>query len=265
MTVMNRKEMNPSIGSLQSLKTTFKHHECATGFKVMSDSEELPENQIVNPDPDSSMMPGNMPTNKQESKLKTQALVCAICFTTSLFVSGSSFGETCGLMILEDGFEPTNITTYNDPSISGPTDDGMNFTRIESTGLDWLDLTITFNLSVNAVRQRIADPRDELFGLRYPTPEELQYLLLQLVYQLKVIDVVAGVEPGMAFMESFGQGLSVNGVHFVIGFHPNTNGGYIQQSVVYDCPQNETVTAQGAVATTDVSQFGGSFLVRAIP
>lgn len=182
-----------------------------------------------------------------------------------LFVSGSSFGETCGTVIHEDGFEISDISTYNDPSISGATDDGMNFTRIESTGLDWLDLTITFNLSVNTVNQRIADPNDALFGLRYATAVELQYFLLQLVYQLKVIDVVEGVEPGMAFLESFGEGLSVGGVHIVHGFHPNTNGGYIDQSVAYDCTLNQSITAQGALATTDVTQFGGSFLVRAIP
>jgi len=184
---------------------------------------------------------------------------------TLLIASGPSFGQTCGSLIHRDGFELPKVSTYNDPSISGATDDGMNFTRIESTGLDWLDLTITFNLSINTVSQRIANPLDELFGLRYATAEEVQFFLLQLVYQLRVIDVVAGVEPGMAFMESFGEGLNAGGVHFVIGFHPASNGPYIQQSVVYDCPQNQSVTAQGAVATTDVSQFGGSFLVRAIP
>ena len=197
--------------------------------------------------------------------MNTHMSVCAIWFTSLLFVSGSSFGQTCGLMIHKNGFETPDISTYNDPSISGATDDGMNFTRIESTGLDWLDLTITFNLSVNTVSQRIADPLDELFGLRYATAEELQFFLLKLVYQLNVIDLVAGVEPGMAFIESFGEGISVDGVHLVIGFHSNSNGGYIQQSVVYDCPQNQSITAQGALSTTDVSQFGGSFLVRALP
>ena len=192
-------------------------------------------------------------------------LVCAICFTTLLSVSGSSFGETCGRLIHKDSFEASNISTYNDPSISGATDDGMNFTRIESTGLDWLDLTITFNLSVNTVSQRIADPSDELFGLRYATAEEAQGFLLQLVYQLRAIDVVAGADTGMAFIESFGDGISLNGVHIVIGFHPSSNGFYLQQSVAFDCPQNQTTTAQGPLLTTEVSQFGGSFLVRAIP
>lgn len=188
-----------------------------------------------------------------------------MCFTTLLFASGSSFGETCGFLIHKDSFENPNISTYNDPSISGATDDGMNFTRIESTGLDWLDLTITFDLSVNTVNQRIADPSDELFGLRYATAEEAQGFLLQLVYQLRAIDVVAGADTGMAFIESFGEGISVNGVHIVIGFHPSSNGFYLQQSVAFDCPQNQTTTAQGALAPTDVSQFGGSFLVRPIP
>ena len=196
--------------------------------------------------------------------MNTKLLVCTICFATLLSISGSSFGETCGFLIHNDGFEHPNISTYNDPSIGGATDDGMNFTRIESTGLDWLDLTITFNLSVNTVSERIADPSDELFGLRYATVEEIQFFLLKSVYQLRVIDVVEGAEPGIAFMESFGEGLNSEGVHLVIGYHPASNGLYIQQSVVYDCPQNQSITAQGALATTHVSQFGGSFLVREI-
>lgn len=89
--------------------------------------------------------------------MKVQVSACAIWFATLLLVSGSSYGQTCGSTILEDGFEISNISTYKDPSISGATDDGMNFTRVENTGLDWLDLTITFYLSFNTVKQRIAE------------------------------------------------------------------------------------------------------------
>jgi hypothetical protein len=200
-----------------------------------------------------------------ENDLNTQISVCAIWFTTLLFVSGSSFGQTCGLLIHKDSFETPDISTYNDPSISGATDDGRNFTRVESTGLDWLDLTITFNLSYNTVNQRIADPSDELFGLRYAIGIEVHDFLLSSVYQLPSTGVVAGAEAGMAFIESFGEGISVEGVHFVIGFLRITTSLFVQLSVSYDCPQNQSSTDQGKLAPTDVSQFGGSFLVRAIP
>lgn len=181
-----------------------------------------------------------------------------------LLVSGSCFGETCGSMIHKDSFETPNITTYNDPSISGATDDGMNFTRIESTGLDWLDLTITFNLSFNSVNNRIADPTDKLFGLRYATTLEVHQVLLSSVYQLPLASVVTGVEPAMAFIENFGKGLIAEGIHFAIGIHP-IGGRSFAQSVIYDCPQNQSATAQEEINPADFISFWGHFLVREIP
>jgi len=196
--------------------------------------------------------------------LNAQVLVRATGLTLLLFVSGPSFAETCGSVIHEDSFEIPIVTTYNDASINGATDDGMNFTRIESTGLDWLDLTITFNLSYTTVKQRIADPSDELFGLRYANAYELHTLLFASVYQLPGIGEVPGADPGMAFMENFGEGLINLDQHFVIGFHTLGNGPF-RESISYDCTLNQSVTAQGALVPTDASQFAGSFLVRAIP
>ena len=182
--------------------------------------------------------------------------VCALWFTTLLFVSGPTFGQSCDLPIHKDGFEFSHVSTYNDPTISGATDDGRNFTRVPGMGLDWLDLNLTFNLSTNAVKLRIADPSDELFGLRYASLGEVNRLLGEF-YDLP-LGVRAGTEIGMAFIENFGEGIVTEGVHIVIGFFPRADliSTTEQQLVSYDCLQNQSARAGGFITPNDVSQFG---------
>ena len=62
-------------------------------------------------------------------------------------------------------------------SIDWQTADDNLITRDTSSGLEWLDLTVTRSLSFDTVSSRIATVGDELYGWRYASSSQLDTLL----------------------------------------------------------------------------------------
>jgi ribosomal protein L29 len=188
----------------------------------------------------------------------------ALIFVLLLFVSGSLFAEYCGPPALfASGFEDSAITTYNDPRISGPTGDGRNFTRVPSTGLDWLDLTITLDLSTNEVAARLINASDELLGLRYASSSEINLLLA--AYGLPSSGILTGTDLAMAYVGDLGMGAQSENFFASYGIWPINPELSQKKTVNYECTENITKTGPGGLLPTSSSFDQGSFLVRPMP
>jgi len=160
-------------------------------------------------------------------------------------------------------FEPASPVTYNDPAISGPTDDGRNLTRIEATNLDWLDLTVTFGLSTDEVALRLEDGSDELFGFRFASASEI--VDLKTFFGLPNVGEVPGTAVGRALIEALGLGGASKTAFSVSGIWPINPELSQRTSVTYDCIEDVSRTGVGGFPPDINLATTGSFLVRPIP
>lgn len=90
----------------------------------------------------------------------------------------------------------------NNATIKGAADDGFNLTFVKSTGVAWLDVTISKDHTTPQIKARMADPNDDLYGFRHATDDEVEALMKS--YGLPNLGAVTGDEHALSFMEDFG-------------------------------------------------------------
>ena len=122
-------------------------------------------------------------------------------FTKSLFFSLLALSSLLVQPSWAD--EYSKIVKLHNSSIDVPADDGFNLNFETSTGLTWLDASISKGYSTAEIKKRIADPNDAFYGFRYATQEEIEALLVN--YGLPKLGEVAGAASASAFIADFGR------------------------------------------------------------
>ena len=150
----------------------------------------------------------------------------------------------------------------HDPQVKSKHEIENNLTFDARTGLNWLNVSATLNQSINDIRARLLDPKDELHAYRYPTQEEIGGLLEH--YELPAsVGEVEGKTPASALMNDLCSQQDRNqfGPCFVAMWPASETVG--QNKQIYVHLEKETShVSQSGMDVDKAFGFIGNFLVR---
>jgi len=150
----------------------------------------------------------------------------------------------------------------HDPQIQSEHNIENNLTFDTQTGTNWLNVSVTLNHSINDIRARLLDPKDELHAYRYPTQEEIGGLLEH--YELPAsVGKVKGKAPASSLMNDLcsQQDRNQHGPSFVAMWPVSETLGQNKQIYV-DLEKETSHVSQSGMDVDKAFGFIGNFLVR---
>ncbi len=150
----------------------------------------------------------------------------------------------------------------HDPQIQSEHNIENNLTFDTQTGTNWLNVSVTLNHSINDIRARLLDPKDELHAYRYPTQEEIGGLLEH--YELPAsVGEVEGKAPASSLMNDLCSQQDRNqiGPAFVAMWPASETLGQNKQ-VYVDLEKETSHVSQSGMDVDKAFGFIGNFLVR---
>ena len=150
----------------------------------------------------------------------------------------------------------------HDPQVKSKHEIENNLTFDTQTGTNWLNVSVTLNHSINDIRARLLDPKDELHAYRYPTQEEIGGLLKR--YELPAsVGEVEGKAPASSLMNDLcsQQDRNQHGPSFVAMWPASETLGQNKQIYV-DLEKETSHVSQSGMDVDKAFGFIGNFLVR---
>ena len=150
----------------------------------------------------------------------------------------------------------------HDPEVKSEHKIENNLTFDTQTGTNWLNVSVTLNHSINDIRARLLDPKDELHAYRYPTQEEIG-LLLEHYGLPALVGEVEGKAPASSLMNDLcsQQDRNQHGPSFVAMWPVSETLG--QNKQIYVHLEKETShVSQSGMDVDKALGFIGNFLVR---